>query len=304
MGYVIGAAVVIGLIVVVAYIFIFAHRTPEKEASPATRAPENAEARESRIDQSVRTIRDVLLRLAGSIQKVDAAADNSSLALAAARQQINALELNAELGDAQGLLVKEIDRVITSNSALRQELEAAQSNLARQREEIESLQTAVRTDTLTRLGNRAYFNERLQEAIERFGRYQETFSLLLLDIDHFKKINDTHGHVVGDDVLQKLGAMLKGALRSSDHVARYGGEEFAMILMKNDEVTARSKATEILRAVAGHKFGSVNSVTFSAGVAQIQPGDNAKTLVERADKALYLAKETGRNRVCSTRDLA
>lgn len=155
------------------------------------------------------------------------------------------------------------------------------------------------TDGLTGLYHHKYFEFRLKEETARAKRYAYPVSLLMIDIDHFKKINDRHGHPAGDKVLEGLGLALKKSIRSGDIVARYGGEEFAIILPHTNKGNA-VKAGERLRANTEKiKFGKIK-ITISIGVGYFdgkKPDFDYNVLIEHADEALYLAKQAGRNRV-------
>jgi len=157
-------------------------------------------------------------------------------------------------------------------------------------------------DGLTKIGNRRSFEERLAAEAARHGRYELPLSLILVDVDHFKAVNDTHGHQAGDAVLRELAALLGEGLRSSDYPARYGGEEFAVILPHTSSQQATLLAERLRQRVADRVFRAGASapglsVTVSAGVASLLPGATAQDLVLLADQALYLAKDGGRNRV-------
>jgi len=157
-------------------------------------------------------------------------------------------------------------------------------------------------DELTGLYNRRYFNERLLEEIERSRRYGEIVSLISCDIDHFKRVNDTHGHPAGDRVLVLLGTILRNSLRKSDIVARYGGEEFMVLLPNTSRNQARETAEKLRLRVAGMEIphdGTSLRITVSCGVASLgEDGDSIEALLDKVDKALYTAKVRGRNQVC------
>ena len=164
------------------------------------------------------------------------------------------------------------------------------------------LQEMANRDGLTGLYNHRYFHEQLSKDLLRARRYHESLSCVLLDIDYFKKFNDTHGHQTGDVVLSTLGQLIKDSIRDSDFGARYGGEEFALILYHTDGPSAYEVAERLRRMVEDcevHDKGNVLHVTISVGVATFphEAIDNSKELIECADKALYRAKENGRNRV-------
>ena len=160
-------------------------------------------------------------------------------------------------------------------------------------------QSALR-DPLTDTGNRIAMDQTLQREIDMSRRHLQPLSLLMLDIDHFKQINDTHGHSAGDDVLKAVAASIKGQLRNVDMVFRFGGEEF-LILLSNTGREAAAMVGERLRFAAQAKDyladGKLIELTVSLGCATLLPGESVESLLRRADSALYVAKREGRNRL-------
>lgn len=165
----------------------------------------------------------------------------------------------------------------------------------------EQLEKLASFDSLTGLYNRQAVLGRLREAINRARRYKENLSLIMLDIDHFKKVNDQYGHLVGDDVLEKLSTLIRDNIRNTDIAGRYGGEEFIIVLAQTDLYAARIVAERIRKIVETARMkdfsGNVFGITVSEGVSGWEPGDDIHSLISRADEALYKAKENGRNRV-------
>lgn len=168
--------------------------------------------------------------------------------------------------------------------------------LARQRLVGELTRKAL-YDQLTGLCNRAHIEEALRMEINRCSRYAHPLTILLFDIDHFKSINDTYGHDVGDQVLRELSLRTQNKLRSVDLIGRWGGEEFLVILAETDKDNAMIVAEGVRRAVESGDYGLDRPVTVSIGVACFHEHDLPDTLVKRADLALYEAKHGGRNRV-------
>ncbi len=157
-------------------------------------------------------------------------------------------------------------------------------------------------DELTGLYNRRYFNDAIAREVERYKRFGQRFSLVMLDVDHFKRFNDTYGHSAGDEALKTVAEALKNTARSFDHVVRYGGEEFALILPHTDSEQAYAAAERLRKAIACTPVavnGQDVTIYASLGTATF-PEDaiNGRDLVNRADEALYEAKET-RNRTCT-----
>jgi diguanylate cyclase (GGDEF)-like protein len=153
-------------------------------------------------------------------------------------------------------------------------------------------------DFLTKLYNRRKFNSFLEYEISKSNRYkEEIFSLLLVDIDYFKNVNDNYGHLVGDNVLQEVSKILTICSRDSDIVARWGGEEFILMLPQTNIEQAFFVAEKLRATIEKHKFDDVKHITCSIGVAQFHKNEDKETLFKRVDAALYKAKNSGRNRV-------
>jgi two-component system cell cycle response regulator len=166
------------------------------------------------------------------------------------------------------------------------------------------LEQLAQTDPLTQILNRRALTERITAEMERALRYDSTMALLMIDLDHFKKVNDTYGHLVGDDVLRDVAQLLAETIRGSDIVARYGGEEFLVLLPETDDEGAEKFAERIREAVESHAFSNATDepllrLTASVGVAVFPAAriESVEDLFARADAALYRAKADGRNRV-------
>jgi diguanylate cyclase (GGDEF)-like protein len=177
------------------------------------------------------------------------------------------------------------------------------NNLLDQRQEINLLRQQVGRDSLTNLNNHQRFRELLQQEISRSHRYNLPLSVIFADIDLFKSVNDTYGHLVGDRVIKIVAGCLKKELRESDHLARYGGEEFAAILPETDKDDAWMAAERLRKAIdslrISHEDGFIH-VTMSLGIALLKPGEKISLddLINKADSVLYNAKNKGRNQ-CS-----
>ena len=206
------------------------------------------------------------------------------------------VDSNREVAQLSQALGRMTHRLLSAREAMEatvrqrtQELQEANHALDRQ----------ARTDVLTGLLNRRGFDTQMAFALALARRSGRPLSLITVDVDHFKRVNDTYGHETGDDVLRRLAHTLQERLRSSDVVARVGGEEFVAMLPDTDQAGARSIAETLVAAMSEQQDPVVGKVTISAGVATLRGPENDSTdLLRRADAALYEAKRQGRNRVC------
>ncbi len=170
-------------------------------------------------------------------------------------------------------------------------------DVTKMKEMEDQLKLLSQTDQLTQIFNRVKFHDSLAQEISRARRYQTELALIMLDIDHFKRINDNYGHDVGDDVLVGLSELVKTCIRETDIFARWGGEEF-MLLLPHTPLNCAAKLGERIRAaIEKHDFPQVGTVTSSFGVTQYIESDSEETFTKRVDRALYKAKQKGRNRV-------
>jgi len=297
-----------GLVRMLAIPFSFVRNVVRRKTAAAREAARKCgqtdtprvDLREQQLDDTAQIIRGMLLSLAAAVQRTDKAASDSNEALDDIRGTLDQMALPGDLKDIHFLLLGEIDRMISSNCSLKSELVHSREVLSTQREQIESLKTAVRIDGMTQLANRAFFDEKLTEMTRLNERYRETFSLLLMDVDNFKKINDSYGHQGGDRVLKGVGFKIKSILRHTDFVARFGGDEFAVILVKAPVESAAEIARKLCRAIEDSRFildGNEIRTTLSIGVAEAEIGENEDSLLRRADLALYQVKQGGRNGV-------
>ena len=153
-------------------------------------------------------------------------------------------------------------------------------------------------DALTGVYSRMAYDERIVQEMSRWSRYQTPFSYVILDIDHFKRINDSYGHNAGDKALKIVAQMMQSYVRQSDYVFRIGGEEFVLLLTSTDVDAAAMTVDKMRGGIAESSFhfkGEPVQLTLSAGITETRAGDNVELIYERADKALYRAKNSGRN---------
>ncbi len=195
-----------------------------------------------------------------------------------------------------------------SNKTLEARLSASKDEITQLQHRVETARSESLTDPLTSLPNRKFFDESLDRAFHDAKYRGEPMSLMMTDVDNFKKFNDSYGHLIGDQVLKLVALSIKQNVKGQDIAARYGGEEFAIILPNTVLRSAITVADHIRRAVMTNELVKrstgehLGRITISIGVATLQPGDTAQTLIERADACLYAAKRSGRNQVISEVD--
>jgi diguanylate cyclase len=212
-------------------------------------------------------------------------------------EQINA-ELSAA-GTADAGVLLAVARLVAANERMQQQLDVAEEKLQAQARQLETQAVEVRTDPLTDLANRRALDDVLSWCLDEYRRRQRPASLMLLDVDHFKRLNDTHGHQAGDEVLKSVARLLRQSLGDADIVARYGGEEFAVVFGGCGIQEASQQAERARQAIAASPIvwqGQPLRVSASAGVSEIRAGDDQQRFVRRADEALYAAKRLGRDR--------
>ena len=212
-------------------------------------------------------------------------------------------EIQSRLADANGRapedLLEILEDLLATNEKIQRELQEAEDALQRQSRELSEQVEAARTDPLTGIGNRLAFDEELASCERAHERSGETTTLVMVDVDHFKHINDAYGHPAGDQVLRSVAEQLVARFRFLGVVCRYGGEEFAVVIPSRSVAENAELIEETRKAISQTPClvdGERIKVTVSIGAAQFQLGDDAAALVRKADAALYQAKRAGRNR--------
>jgi diguanylate cyclase (GGDEF)-like protein len=212
------------------------------------------------------------------------------------------VRVSATRNDELGHLTQVFNQMVERLQRNRAEIMAANEAMQRQNRILEALSV---TDSLTGLYNRSKLDAILTDQLARYQRTQRPFALLMLDIDHFKTLNDTYGHIAGDEILKKVAQILLQSIRSIDFAARYGGDEFIIILVETSADRA-AKTAERIRSQVGNLRYCINSstvpITVSIGIVECQPADTTTTAIfARADNALYEAKRRGRNQAYCAR---
>lgn len=225
---------------------------------------------------------------------------------------------SGELGGNQSpaAVAKLVDRLVGATQAMENRAKVLEGELQRSSNQVNELKSQLdtvrkesRLDPLTNLANRKAFDLELQAAIEDARETNTSVALMMCDIDHFKRFNDTWGHQTGDQVLRLVSNCLSENVKGRDTAARYGGEEFVVILRRTELVGAKKLANQIRGNVENKKLvkkstGDIlGTITISIGVSELKKNDTAELLVQRADRCLYKAKNTGRNRVVAEDEL-
>ncbi|HEY2841073.1 MAG TPA: diguanylate cyclase [Pirellulales bacterium] len=264
--------------------------TAAKRTSPA--APSPAQPANLQAEQA-KALLDQLLRLT----------DRATAGMGAHSSRVEKIsqELSATSADGKPLeqvILGAAQQLLQANEILRTELDAAKGQVQDHAKKIESSMAEARTDGLCGVANRRAFDEELTRRCAALREKGEKFSLILVDIDHFKRFNDLHGHQAGDEVLRAVGRVFAENVRDCDFVARYGGEEFAIIVPDTSFHEAQAIAEQLRSSLAASHVdyqGKTLQVTASLGVAEAKDGLGVEAVIQGADQALYAAKQNGRN---------
>jgi diguanylate cyclase len=206
-------------------------------------------------------------------------------------------------------MIQEAKGLVQSGKHLQGRMTSSSEELASLRSKLEQSRQEAKTDALTGLLNRRGFEKRLHAAMAGAEEAGTPFSIIMIDLDHFKQVNDNFGHLVGDSILKAFATILKQQIKGKDTPARFGGEEFIIMLPDTQLAQARAVAENIRVLLASREWKHKESgramgrITISLGISQYRPQESDKALIDRADKALYAAKQGGRNRVITEKKI-
>lgn len=243
-----------------------------------------------------------MVKLLDSTKELNADVDQHNSTLNSAKQELSDIPTGGDYTNLQTMLMSNIEQVVESNRRLEHDLVVSQYKLKAQAQELDRSRDEARTDALCKVGNRKAVDETLTYMVSRYQSKKVSFGLMLIDVDHFKRINDTFGHTAGDEALSSIAIALKECVRPSDFVGRLGGDEFVILLGGLKAEDARPVGDRIRAAIELFDF-SINAngmstvATLSMGLAIVRPTDTVETIYKRSDAALYRAKELGRNRL-------
>lgn len=252
-------------------------------------------------DHIQNTIEDV----SGLMSGMKTATHNYSNTLEGVSARLEKVSTKEEVASVLQDVVNDTNKMMEQNKTLEDHLERSSKIMIELKRELEQVRKEAMTDGLTGLTNRKSFDEKLEQTAKLCSEENKAFSLLLLDIDHFKSFNDNYGHQVGDQVLRLVAKTLIDSVKGRDTAARYGGEEFAIILPDTNVDAGRIVAENLRKAIERKEImnrttgENLGRITISIGVAQHHDGESLTSLIERADAALYTAKHNGRNQVAN-----
>jgi diguanylate cyclase len=253
------------------------------------------------LERSKIVIHGLLMEVSESIDSLLGNTTSYGSSLVGHQAAIRKAQSLAAIQEAERILLAEVEEMRSANEKYSRQLAAANAKIKAQQEELEKLAADATLDFLTKIPNRRALDNRLFEEIARSNRHRCVFSVVMMDIDRFKQVNDDLGHLAGDRVLRAVASLLGEEKRETDYLARYGGEEFVLVLPETPLDQALLVAQKMRRRIEASRFtfeGSPIRITISAGVTQVlERGDSVSKVLARSDSALYRAKEGGRNRV-------
>lgn len=262
-----------------------------------------ASARDDAVRKVSDQVQQAITELAVMLGSVKSATSEYGETLGDVTQRIQNAESLEDLGDVVSLILNDTREMVEKNQELEEQLSTSSEQVTELKRNLDSVKKEAMTDGLTGVANRKHFDKAIVDMCEEAVANATPLVLIMVDIDFFKKFNDTYGHQVGDQVLKLVARTLTDNVKGRDLVSRYGGEEFAVLLpetprepgLKVAEMLRRSvESKEVINKTSNEVLGRI---TLSMGVAEYTPGEGISQLIERADAALYASKKNGRNRV-------
>lgn len=251
----------------------------------------------------------IMVTLFGDVRGLSGQTENYEHFLSLSLTRLSDNDEAVDLGKMIQDIIDQTRTVVQQSKSMQEKLKETSRSLLALQKEYELAKQEATHDPLTRILNRKAFQDMAETAISHTGQTHAPLSLIMADIDYFKYFNDSHGHLAGDEVLKFVARTIKNMVKGQDLVARFGGEEFVILLPQtgyegalhvSEEIRCYFDKNELKSSAFKSKLGKV---TLSMGLAVYKPGDTLKSLLQRADKALYQAKEKGRNRVITERHL-
>jgi diguanylate cyclase len=244
----------------------------------------------------------VLVELLSAVEQMNGDVECHNTEIQQTAHDVGNLRVSGEMESVKQALLGRMVSLLTSNKRLQNDLLCTQYRMEEQAQEIDHARREARIDALTSVANRKAFEEKFHLLLSAWSRQQQPFVLMMVDLDHLKRINDAHGHQAGDLVLEKMGRWLKQWVRERDFVARYGGDEFVLLLPRTELAAGVEIAQSICFRAADQASrvtfrGEQVSVSLSIGVTVSGEDDTADAMLRRADRALYRSKQMGRNQV-------
>ncbi len=265
----------------------------------------NDSKEDEQVQEAGNKIQAAIKDVAGRMTDLKSATSSYSQALEEASGRLSADMTPADIRATLDGVIVNTQEMVKRNFELEAELERSSKEMDSLRKDLESARKQALTDGLTNLANRKSFDAEIERVIQNAKAEGETFTLILMDIDHFKAFNDDFGHQVGDQVLRLVAKCLTDGVKGRDFAARYGGEEFAIILPQTNLQFAMKVADSLRAAVEGKELVNRNTgeklgrITLSGGAAEFVVGEQSDDIIERADTALYIAKNNGRNQIAA-----
>lgn len=248
-------------------------------------------------------LKKVFSNLFRSIETTHQTLAESGNNLDAMSEALDASITEPQINAIVGQIKKEIKKLESSSGNFQEDMQHANREIESLKEKVARYKNEATKDPLTKLDNRRSFDEKLKTALDEASGGKNPLCLIMADVDHFKKVNDTHGHLVGDNVLRVVAATMKESIKGKDMLARIGGEEFAILLPDTpydgamklaDDIRVSFEKLDLKKKSTGESLGRI---TMSFGVTTYKPSEDAESFIHRADQALYQSKESGRNRV-------